>query len=288
MTIAWLWAIPALPLAAVAINLLIGGRLGRRGIAWLSCGAVGASFVLALRAVLLLAAQSENQRVIVETAYHWIRVGDFSADVSFLLDPLSAVMILVVTGVGFLIHVFSTGYMAHDASFRRFFLYLNLFMFAMLTLVLADNFLLMFVGWEGVGLCSYLLIGFWYTEKANADAGKKAFIMNRIGDFGFLLAMFMIFQGTGSLDFHTVLAKAPKIYGVGSPAVTLITLALFLGCTGKSAQIPLYTWLPDAMAGPTPVSALIHAATMVTAGVYMIVRNHAIFDLSPTAMTVVG
>ena len=174
-----LWIIPALPLAAVGLNLLLGDRLGKRGTAWLACGAVGAAFVMALRAVLALAALPPEARAITETAYTWMRVGDFSASVAFLLDPLSSVMVLVVTGVGFLIHVYSVGYMSHDGSFRRFFLYLNLFMFAMLTLVLADNFLLMFVGWEGVGLCPYLLIGFWYTRPAAAEAGKKAFIVNR-------------------------------------------------------------------------------------------------------------
>jgi NADH-quinone oxidoreductase subunit L len=283
-----LWAIPALPLAAVAINLLIGGRLGRGGIGWLACGAVGASFLLALRAVMMLAALPESQRVLTETAYHWIRVGDFSANVSFLLDPLSAVMILVVTGVGFLIHVYSTGYMAHDASFRRFFLYLNLFMFAMLTLVLADNFLLMFVGWEGVGLCSYLLIGFWYERPAAAEAGKKAFVVNRIGDFGFLLGIFILFAFTRSLEFRAVFAAAPQVFGNAQNAITLATLFLFLGATGKSAQIPLYVWLPDAMEGPTPVSALIHAATMVTAGVYMVARCHVLYQLAPLSLEVVA
>jgi NADH-quinone oxidoreductase subunit L len=288
LTPLWLWAIPALPLAAVAINLLIGGRLDRRGIGWLACGAVGASFLVALRAVLLLAAQPEKQRVLVETAYHWIRVGDFSVDVSFLLDPLSAVMILVVTGVGFLIHVYSTGYMAHDASFRRFFLYLNLFMFAMLTLVLADNFLLMFVGWEGVGLCSYLLIGFWYERPSAAEAGKKAFVVNRIGDFGFLIGTFMLFAFTRTLEFRTMFEAAPQAFANAPQAITLATLFLFLGATGKSAQIPLYVWLPDAMEGPTPVSALIHAATMVTAGVYMVARCHVLFQLAPISLEVVA
>src|SRR5437016_6128868 len=207
-----------------------------------------------------LAAQPESARSIVEPLYTWFQVGDFSARVSYLLDPLSAVMILVVTGVGFLIHVYSVGYMAHDRSFRRFFLYLNLFMFSMLTLVLADNFLEMFVGWEGVGLCSYLLIGFWYERPAAAAAGKKAFVVNRIGDFGFLLGIFMLFTFTGSVDYHRVFAAAPQMFAAGGASITLATLLLFFGATGKSAQIPLYVWLPDAMEGPTPVSALIHAA----------------------------
>ena len=283
-----LWIIPALPLAAVALNLLLGDRLGKRGTAWLACGAVGAAFAFAVRAVLTLAARPESERAITETVYRWMKVGDFSADVAFLLDPLSAVMCLVVTGVGFLIHVYSVGYMSHDGSFRRFFLYLNLFMFAMLTLVLADNFLLMFVGWEGVGLCSYLLIGFWYTRPSAAEAGKKAFIVNRIGDFGFLLGMLTLFAWGGSLNYERLFAAAPHVFAVGSFAITFATLALFLGATGKSAQIPLYTWLPDAMEGPTPVSALIHAATMVTAGVYMVARCHLLFQLAPISLETVA
>jgi NADH-quinone oxidoreductase subunit L len=283
-----LWIIPALPLIAVALNLLIGDRLGRRGTAWLACGAVGLAFIAALRSVLALAGMPETDRQIVDTVYTWMRVGDFSADVSFLLDPLSSIMVLVVTGVGFLIHVYSTGYMAHDPSFRRFFLYLNLFMFSMLTLVLADNFLLMFVGWEGVGLCSYLLIGFWYERKSAGDAGKKAFIVNRIGDFGFLLGMFFLFSYGGSLNYERLFAAAPHVFMAGGFAITAATLLLFVGATGKSAQIPLFTWLPDAMEGPTPVSALIHAATMVTAGVYMVARCHLLFEMAPVSMQTVA
>ena len=288
MTLPYLWLIPALPLAAVALNLLLGDRLRKAGTVAIGCGSVAAAFLLAVRAVLHLASLPADDRAIAETAYTWIHVGDFAADVSFLLDPLSAVMVLVVTGVGFLIHVYSVGYMAHDPSFRRFFLYLNLFMFSMLTLVLADNFLLLFVGWEGVGLCSYLLIGFWYTRPSAAEAGKKAFIVNRIGDFGFLLGMLVLFVWCGSLDFAEVFHAAPQVFAVGAPAITAATLLLFLGATGKSAQIPLYTWLPDAMEGPTPVSALIHAATMVTAGVYMVARCHVLFELAPLSLDVVA
>jgi len=281
-----LWLIPGLPLAAVLVNLAVGHRLGRRGVGWLACGAVGLSFLAALRAVLILAARPAADRFLVETAYTWIRVGDFTANVSFLLDPLSAVMILVVTGVGFLIHVYSTGYMAHDPDVRRFFLYLNLFMFAMLTLVLADNFLLMFVGWEGVGLCSYLLIGFWYARPSAAEAGKKAFVVNRIGDFGFILGMLVLFTASGTLQFGRLFADAPHV--LTGATVTAATLLLFLGATGKSAQLPLHTWLPDAMEGPTPVSALIHAATMVTAGVYLVARSHVLFQLAPVSLGVVA
>src|SRR5258706_2401636 len=205
-----------------------------------------------------------------------------------MLDPLSAVMMLVVTGVGFLIHVYSTGYMGHEKAYGRYFSYLNLFTFSMLTLVLADNFLLMFLGWEAVGLCSYLLIGFWYQRPAAAEAGKKAFVVNRIGDWGFLLGIFLIFVTFGSVDFATVFAQAPLRLAAGSSVATAIALLLFLGATGKSAQIPLYVWLPDAMEGPTPVSALIHAATMVTAGVYMVARCHVLYLLSPVALHVVA
>ncbi len=283
-----LWIIPALPLAAVALNLLLGDRLGRRGVAWLACGSVGLAFAVAVRAVFNLAQLPADQRVLTETVATWMRVGDFTADFGFLLDPLSAVMALVVTGVGFLIHVYSTGYMGHDASYRRFFLYLNLFMFAMLTLVLADNFLLLFVGWEGVGLCSYLLIGFWYQRPAAAEAGKKAFVVNRIGDFGFLLGMFTLFAFGGTLNFERLFAAAPHVFPYAGPVITFAALALFVGATGKSAQIPLYVWLPDAMEGPTPVSALIHAATMVTAGVYMVARCHVLFQLAPVALETVA
>ena len=288
MSLPMLWPIAALPLLGVALSLLLGDRLKKTAAAWLGCGVVGIAFALAVRAVMHLASLPPEDRAIVETAYTWFRVGDFSVDVSFLLDPLSAVMILVVTGVGFLIHVYSVGYMAHDPSFRRFFLYLNLFMFAMLTLVLADNFLVMFVGWEGVGLCSYLLIGFWYTRPSAAEAGKKAFIMNRVGDFGFILGVLTLFAWCGSVNYHEVFHAAPLAFAPGSAAITAATLLLFLGATGKSAQIPLYTWLPDAMEGPTPVSALIHAATMVTAGVYMVARCHVLFQLAPFSLEVVA
>ncbi|MDT7816731.1 MAG: NADH-quinone oxidoreductase subunit [Acidobacteriaceae bacterium] len=223
----------------------------------------------------------------IQRYFSWMPVGDLQIDAAFQLDQLSMVMILVITGVGALIHVFSVGYMQDDPGYPRYFAYLNLFVFFMLVLVLGANYPVLFVGWEGVGLCSYLLIGFWFNDKANADAGKKAFIVNRIGDFGFLVAMFMLFANIGVLDFVGVNAKALDL-GAGSALVTAICLFMFLGCTGKSAQIPLYIWLPDAMAGPTPVSALIHAATMVTAGVYLIARSAALFSLSPVASLTVA
>ncbi|HET9708012.1 MAG TPA: NADH-quinone oxidoreductase subunit L, partial [Gemmatimonadales bacterium] len=224
----------------------------------------------------------------VQTYFAWMPAGSLQLNAAFQLDQLSMIMILVITGVGTLIHIFSVGYMHDDAGYARYFAYLNLFVFFMLTLVLGANFPVTFVGWEGVGLCSYLLIGFWFEEKVNADAGKKAFIMNRIGDFGFLVAMFLIWQHTGSLDYATVFAQAPTTLAMGGGIATAITLFLFLGCTGKSAQIPLYTWLPDAMAGPTPVSALIHAATMVTAGVFLVARANVLFALAPLSQAIVA
>ncbi len=283
-----LWIVPGLPLAGVLLNLLLGDRLGKRGTAWLACGVVGLAFAVSVRLVLQLAGLPEAERALGQVAWTWMRVGDFSVDVGFLLDPLSAVMILVVTGVGFLIHVYSVGYMSHDPSFRRFFLYLNLFTFAMLTLVLANNFLLMFVGWEGVGLCSYLLIGFWYERPSAGRAGMKAFIVNRIGDWGFLLGVLTLFRFGGTIEYGSLFATAPHVFAPAGAVILTATLLLFLGATGKSAQIPLYTWLPDAMEGPTPVSALIHAATMVTAGVYLLARGHVLFDLSPLTLKIVA
>jgi NADH-quinone oxidoreductase subunit L len=247
-----------------------------------------ASFGLAVAAFLAMRDIGVMEAPFIQTYFHWIPVGDLRIDAAFQLDQLSMVMTLVVTGVGMLIHVFSVGYMRDDPGYPRYFAYLNLFIFFMLVLVLGASYPLMFIGWEGVGLCSYLLIGFWFSEKANADAGKKAFIVNRIGDFGFLIAMFMMFVTFGgALDFVGVNQAATRL-PIGGLAVTAICLFLFLGCAGKSAQIPLYVWLPDAMAGPTPVSALIHAATMVTAGVYLVARSSSLFSLAPVAgLTVV-
>ncbi len=280
------------PLLGAALNGLLGRRLPKRASGLLACGAVGVSFLLAVKVFLRLVALVPEARMVTDSVYPWIGVGALRADFGFAMDPLSAVMTLVVTGVGLLIHVYSLGYMAHDDGFRRFFAYLNLFIFAMLCLVLGENLMLLFLGWEGVGLCSYLLIGFWFNEEANAVAGKKAFVVNRIGDFGFLLGMFMIgaallphlAPGEGLFSFRTLQAHA----GLLAPVATGACLLLFLGATGKSAQIPLYIWLPDAMAGPTPVSALIHAATMVTAGVYMICRLSFLFVMSPVALAVVA
>ncbi len=284
----YLFLVPVFPLIGFLTNGLLLGRLPRPVVSFVGCSTVFLSFALSVMLFFELKAMPAGLRVIEQVLFTWVPSGDFHANVALLLDPLSAVMILVVTGVGFLIHVYSVGYMHHDPCPGRYFTYLNLFTFAMLTLVLADNFLLMFVGWEGVGLCSYLLIGFWFEKKSASDAGKKAFIVNRIGDFGFLLGMFIIFWNVGSLDFLVVAEKAPLVFAAGGALITTTCLLLFVGATGKSAQIPLYVWLPDAMEGPTPVSALIHAATMVTAGVYMIARTNALFIMAPDALLVVA
>ncbi|UCF88382.1 MAG: NADH-quinone oxidoreductase subunit L [bacterium] len=280
--------VPLFPLLAVLANLLIGRRLSEGMVGIMGSGAIGASFLASIISVVGLAGMAPGHRTVEVVLYEWIGSGTFSADIGFLLDPLSAVMILVVTGVGFLIHVYSIGYMHHDPGFARYFLYLNLFVFAMLLLVLGNSYLLLFIGWEGVGLCSYLLIGFWYKRDSAADAGKKAFIVNRIGDFGFMLGMLLIAIQFGTLSFTKVFAEAPDMFHSGDPLIVLITLLLFVGACGKSAQLPLHVWLPDAMEGPTPVSALIHAATMVTAGVYMVSRSHVLFDLAPASLLVVA
>jgi NADH-quinone oxidoreductase subunit L len=292
----YLWLIPLLPLAGSAINGLLGRRLPKGVVTLVACGASAGAFLIAIGAVADLLRLAPEARHIVKPFYTWIASGDFVAKAEFLLDPLSAVMLLVVTGVGFIIHVYSIGYMHAEDGYYRFFAYMNLFLFSMLVLVLSGNFLLMFVGWEGVGLCSYLLIGYYFDRRSAGDAGKKAFIVNRIGDVGFVLGIFLIFVTFNSLDFDEVFRQVaagaqrfPVEAGVGT--LTAIGLLLFVGATGKSAQIPLYVWLPDAMEGPTPVSALIHAATMVTAGVYMVVRCAPIFSRAPIALetvTVVG
>jgi NADH-quinone oxidoreductase subunit L len=280
-----LWLIPLLPFAGFLANGLLGRRLPNPVVSVIALLSTGASFVLALN----VAAHFPSLALpYAERIAPWIQAGAFRADFAFSLDQLTLVMLLIVTGVGFLIHIYSVGYMAHEDGFWRFFAYLNLFMFFMLTLVLAENFLLVFVGWEGVGLASYLLIGFYFDKNSAANAGKKAFVVNRIGDFGFLLAMFLIIARFGTLSFQPVFAQIAAHPEYQGGFLTAIALFLVLGATGKSAQIPLYIWLPDAMEGPTPVSALIHAATMVTAGVYMTVRCHAIFDRSPLALSTIA
>jgi NADH-quinone oxidoreductase subunit L len=284
----YIFLVPLFPLIGVLVNGLLLGRLPRPVIGFVGCATVGLSLVTSLLLFIELAGLDAGSRIMRQTLFAWIPSGGLHADVAFLLDPLSAVMILVVSAVGFLIHVYSVGYMHDDPGYGRYFTFLNLFTFSMLLLVLADNFLLMFVGWEGVGLCSYLLIGFWFEKKSASDAGKKAFIVNRIGDFGFLIGMFIIFWQVKSLDFLTVSQRAPEVFAVGGGLITAACILLFVGATGKSAQIPLYVWLPDAMEGPTPVSALIHAATMVTAGVYMIARANALYMMAPDALMVVA
>jgi NADH-quinone oxidoreductase subunit L len=292
-----IWLIPLLPALGALVQLLVGRRLTIRAVSWISVGLPGASFLWAVGCLAELLQQPGH--TFAKVVYTWFPAGpfhltdgslaQFTVNAGFRLDPLATVMLLVVTGVGFLIHFYSIGYMAHEGGYYRFFGYMNLFLFSMLVLILADNFLMMFVGWEGVGLCSYLLIGFWFQRKSATDAGKKAFIVNRVGDAGFLLAIMLIAVTFGSLNFQEVteMARSGR-FVVGDVAITVICLLLFFGATGKSAQIPLYIWLPDAMEGPTPVSALIHAATMVTAGVYMVARTNALFVLSPTALAVVA
>jgi len=297
----WLWLIPFLPLLGAAINGLIGPKMSKGLVGLIACSSIFMSFLVTLSYVLFRLPLMEENQVLLNTAYTWLSIGNFHADIAFHLDHLSAVMCMVVSGVGFLIHVYSIGYMGHDPGYSRYFTYLNLFAGAMLILVLGANLPLMFVGWEGVGLCSYLLIGFWFEDNEKASAGKKAFIVNRIGDFGFILGLFSVYYFLGKVDFlgmvhevegsgrDTLLKGWFDLGSFGIPSVvTVICLLFFLGATGKSAQLPLYVWLPDAMAGPTPVSALIHAATMVTAGVYMVARLSFLFSLSETASFVVA
>ena len=324
-----LWLIPMFPLISATLMLFFGKRLPNSVVSALCVGSVGLSFIHALGAVLPLVAADADHRFAQQILFQWLTPGpmhlsngtnvSFVADWGYLLDPLSSVMVLVVTGVGFLIHVYSIGYMGHEGGYYRFFGYMNLFMFSMLTLVLANNLVLMFVGWEGVGLCSYLLIGFYFLKNSASDAGKKAFIVNRIGDAGFILGIFLIAMTLGTVRFtsqglpvamaslapgeqipHDLVpagtgivqalnaARGAHTLAYGAPVLTAIALLLFIGAMGKSAQIPLYVWLPDAMEGPTPVSALIHAATMVTAGVYMVARMNAVYQLAPLAMDVVA
>ncbi len=286
-----MWIIPALPLAGAALNGLLGKPHPTRLINGIALGSTGLAFLAALELIREFAQLAPDKVPFVKSYFPWILAGSLRADFALQMDQLSVVMLLVVTGVGWLIHIYATGYMAHEEGYGRFFAYLNLFMFFMLILVMAANYLLMFVGWEGVGLCSYLLIGFYFHKKSAADAGKKAFIVNRIGDLGFLLAMFLTFTTFNSLNYSDVFVGAASlpVEGIGEFGVlTAIALLMFAGATGKSAQVPVYVWLPDAMEGPTPVSALIHAATMVTAGVYIVARSSMIFSHSLIALAVVA
>src|SRR4029077_18380986 len=283
-----LWLIPILPLAGAAVNGLLGRRFPKALVTAVGVGAPLLSLLVALGCLWEFSQRSFPNDAYNQVLYAWT-AGDLSIPAAFLLDHLSAVMLFIVTFVGFLIHVYSAGYMSHEEGYRRYFAYLNLFMAAMLMLVLGNNYLVMFVGWEGVGLCSYLLIGFYYDQAFPPYAGKKAFIVNRIGDFAFLVGMFALFANFGSLPYHDVLPKIAAnpglvtggAFAMGMPLASFIALCFFIGAMGKSAPIPLYVWRPGAMAGPTPVSALIHAATMVTAGVYMVVRSNVIYQLAP-------
>ncbi|MEE8152306.1 MAG: NADH-quinone oxidoreductase subunit L, partial [candidate division NC10 bacterium] len=287
----YIWLVPAFPLLGVVINGLFGRTYIRERAHYVAVPAAGLSFIVAL----LISRQVFAGQTLDVSFYPWVVSGDFEVPFGFLVDPLSIVMTLTVTFVGLLIHIYSIGYMHDDPGYPRFFAYLNLFMFSMLMLILANNYLLMFLGWEGVGLCSYLLIGFWYEKKTATDAGNKAFIVNRVGDAGFLLGLFLIWTTFGTLQYGEVFHQAEGLHGVltapaggGLSVVTWITLALFIGAMGKSAQLPLYVWLPDAMEGPTPVSALIHAATMVTAGIYMVARSSPLYTLAPFSLAVVA
>jgi NADH-quinone oxidoreductase subunit L len=281
-TVDWLVIIPLAPLLAALVNFLVGRWWIRQRAHWLAVPAVGLSFLVSLVAAVEVLGQ---HHVLRQPLYTWIAAGDFHVPVELVIDELTAVMLLVVTGISFLVHVYSIGYMAHDPGYYRFFAWLPLFVFSMVMLVLANNFLVLFVFWEAVGLCSYLLIGFWFRRRSAADAAKKAFIVNRIGDFGFALGIMLIFTSLGTLEYHEVFQSIPEL---STGTVTAIALLLFTGAIGKSAQLPLFVWLPDAMEGPTPVSALIHAATMVTAGIFMVARAHPILLAAPLAMGVVA
>ena len=278
--------IPLFPLLGFLINGIVNKRMPKACVGIICSASIFFSFLISLGIFL----STPSGEVNTFDLFSWINVAGLQIPFSFLVDPLSMIMLLIITGVGFLIHVYSIGYMHHDEGFARYFAYLNLFVFFMLILVLGSNYAIMFIGWEGVGLCSYLLIGFWFKNIAYNNAAKKAFVMNRIGDLGFLLGLFLIYTTFGTINYKSVMVQAAG-FTTGDVTITAIALLLFIGAMGKSAQLPLYTWLPDAMAGPTPVSALIHAATMVTAGIYMIARSSLLYVLSPIAMqtiTIVG
>ncbi|MDB5019713.1 MAG: NADH-quinone oxidoreductase subunit [Pedobacter sp.] len=285
MIIDLVWLVPLIPLLGFLITGLGRNVLSKNLIGFIGSGVIFLSFVLSVAIFFALGADANKSHEVF--LFDWISAGRLHIPLSFLVDPLSSMMLLIITGVGFLIHVYSAGYMHDDDGFGKFFSYLNLFIFFMLLLVLGSNYIVMFIGWEGVGLCSYLLIGFWFTNDSYASAAKKAFVMNRIGDLGFLIGVFLIFTTFGSVEFSKIFPQAANMMP-GHSSIVLITLCLFIGACGKSAQIPLFTWLPDAMAGPTPVSALIHAATMVTAGVYMIARSNVLFDLAPVIQQLIA
>jgi NADH-quinone oxidoreductase subunit L len=286
----YVWLIPMFPAIGFLINGFFGRRYSKKVVGWVACSALGLSFLTSILIFFELIGRPPTERVFEKVIFDWVVSGSFQTVIGYQIDPLSILMALVVSGVSFFIHIYSLGYMHDDPGYPRYFTYLNLFVFMMLNLILANNFLLMFVGWEGVGLCSYLLIGFWFEKDSAANAGKKAFVVNRVGDFGFILGMFLLFTSLGkhgiwTLDFTEVFANVNKL---DTATVTAITILFFIGACGKSAQIPLYVWLPDAMEGPTPVSSLIHAATMVTAGVYMIARCNVLYTMAPISMAIVA
>jgi NADH-quinone oxidoreductase subunit L len=286
----YVWLIPMFPAIGFLINGFFGRQYSKKVVGWVACSALGLSFLTSILIFFELIGRPPTERVFEKVIFDWVVSGSFQTVIGYQIDPLSILMALVVSGVSFFIHIYSVGYMHDDPGYPRYFTYLNLFVFMMLNLILANNFLLMFVGWEGVGLCSYLLIGFWFEKDSAANAGKKAFVVNRVGDFGFILGMFLLFTSLGkhgiwTLDFTEVFANANKL---DTATVTAITILFFIGACGKSAQIPLYVWLPDAMEGPTPVSSLIHAATMVTAGVYMIARCNVLYTMAPLSMAIVA
>ena len=286
----YVWLIPLFPAIGFLINGFFGRSLGKKVVSWVGPSVIGLSFLTSILIFFELIGRPASERHFEKVIFDWVVSGSFQTVIGYQIDPLSILMALVVSGVSFFIHIYSVGYMHDDPGYTRYFTYLNLFVFMMLNLVLANNFLLMFVGWEGVGLCSYLLIGFWYEKDSASNAGKKAFVVNRVGDFGFILGMFLLYTSLGkhgiwTLDFTEVFANASKL---DTGTVTAITILLFIGACGKSAQIPLYVWLPDAMEGPTPVSSLIHAATMVTAGVYMVARCNVLYSMAPIAMAIVA
>jgi NADH-quinone oxidoreductase subunit L len=279
------WLIPALPLAGFAVLLVAGRRLGDPRAGWVATAAIGGSFVASVAMWIELGGLDAEERAVHQVLFTWIPAGAFQVDIGFLADPLSIVMCLFITGIGALIHLYSIGYMKGDPDYPKFFVYLNLFVASMLLLVLGDNLLLTFLGWEGVGACSYLLISFWFSDRANASAGKKAFVTNRIGDFGFMLGTFLVWMTIGTVNYTEI---SSRVEGIPAVTATAVVLLFFLAATGKSAQLPLFVWLPDAMAGPTPVSALIHAATMVTSGVFLLTRLNPLFEKAGAADDVIA
>ena len=281
-----IWLLPTLPILGFLSLVLTGGTLPKRMAALIGAGSIGLSFLVATLIAIQFLASGEEY--FVKEVWVWMSVGSFNPGFAFYLDGLSLVMMLVITGIGFLIHVYATGYMADDPSFSRFFAYMNLFVAAMLMLVLGDNLVLLYLGWEGVGLCSYLLIGFWYTNPENGYAARKAFVVTRVGDTAMAIGLFLLFAQLGTLNIQDLLLAAESQWAVGSGLAVATSLLLLGGAVGKSAQLPLQTWLPDAMAGPTPISALIHAATMVTAGVYLVARTHVLFELAPSVQLLVA